>query len=174
LSMKVAECPDPVDVDFLVVESLVVPALLGTPWIDSYVWSIDPPKRTVLLRFAENKEPFRVALTTAPKRLQHPLRVSSEQTLPPLSETWVDCHSTATGLSLIRPSRRRDRLVQAKNGVKNLPDARETFLCLVANFDKMPKTLAQGQVVGEVEAVSLWPEGKIEKEIRKTMTGSDK
>jgi hypothetical protein len=43
LSIKVAECPDPVDADFLVVESFVVPALLGTHWIDSYVWSIDPP-----------------------------------------------------------------------------------------------------------------------------------
>jgi hypothetical protein len=173
LSMKIADSPDPIAVDFVVVDALVVPALLGTPWIDRYVWSIDPPKRTVLLQFTDHKEPFRVSLTSAPKRLQHPLRVSSEQTLPPFSETWVNCHSTATGLSLIRPSRRRDRLLQAKNGIKTLPPGRETFLCLVANFSETSKTLVQGQVVGEAEAVSLWPEGKLEKELRKEMAGCD-
>jgi hypothetical protein len=46
-------------------------------------------------------------------------------------------------------------------------------LCLVANFYKVPKTLVQGKVVGEAEAVSLWPEGKIEKELRKEATGGD-
>jgi hypothetical protein len=79
LSMKVAGCPDHIDVEFVVVESLILPALLGTPRIDTYVWSIDPPKRTVLLQFAEHKEPFQVSLRTAPKRLQNPIRVSSEQ-----------------------------------------------------------------------------------------------
>jgi hypothetical protein len=79
LPMKVSESPDAIAVDFVVVDALVVPALLGTPWIGRYVWSIDPPKRTVLLQFTDQKEPFRVSLTSAPKRLQHPLRVSSEQ-----------------------------------------------------------------------------------------------
>jgi hypothetical protein len=85
LSMKIAESPNPIAVKFVVVDALVVPALLGSPWIDRYVWSIDPPKRTVLLQFTDHKDPFRVSLTSAPKRLQHPLRVSSEQTLPPFS-----------------------------------------------------------------------------------------
>ena len=173
LSLTVCGSQDVVAVDFVVVDALVVPALLGTPWIDKYVWSIDPPRRTVLLQFDEQKEPFKVQLTTAPKRMHHPLRAATDQTLPPFSETWVSCNSNATGMSLLRPSRRRDHLVQAKNGVKTLPPSRETFLCLVANFGSSPKTLAKGQVLGEAESVSLWPEGKIEKAIRQEMNTSD-
>ena len=120
-SLIVCGSQDVVAVDFVVVDALVIPALLGTPWIDKYVWSIDPPRRTVLLQFDEQKEPFKVQLTTAPKRMHHPLRAATDQTLPPFSETWVSCNSNATGMSLLRPSRRRDHLVQAKNGVKTLP-----------------------------------------------------
>lgn len=128
LSLTVVGSSDPVAVDFVVVDALVVPALLGTPWIDKYVWRIDPPKRTVLLQFDEQKEPFKTQLTTAPKRIHHPLRASSEQTLPPFSETWVSCNTHATGMSLIRPSRLCDHLLQANNGVKTLPPNRGTFL----------------------------------------------
>jgi hypothetical protein len=77
-------------------------------------------------------------------------------------------------MSLIRPSRRRDHLVQAKNGVKTLPPNLETFLCLVANFSYSPKNLTKGQIVGEAESVILWPERKIENELRKEMETGDK
>jgi hypothetical protein len=75
-------------------------------------------------------------------------------------------------MPLIRPSR-RDHLVQAKNVVKTLPPNLETFLCIAANFGSSPKTLTKGQVVGEAESVSLWPEGKIKKELRKEMATGD-
>ena len=139
LTLRLEESTDTMDVEFLVVEALVVPALLGTPWINRYVWSIDPPKRSVLIHIDDSKEPFRSRLTSSPARPHHTVRVSSPQTLPPFSETWVSCNSQASGLSLIRPSRRRDRLIQVKNGVKSLPPHRETFLCLVANFSDTPK-----------------------------------
>ena len=173
LTLRLEESTDTMDVEFLVVEALVVPALLGTPWINRYVWSIDPPKRSVLIHIDDSKEPFRSPLTSSPARTHHPVRVSSPQTLPPFSETWVSCNSQASGLSLIRPSRRRDRLIQVKNGVKSLPPHRETFLCLVANFSDTPKEIVQGQVIGEAESVSLWPEGKIEQELRKEAKDGD-
>jgi hypothetical protein len=137
-----------------------VPALLGTPWINRYIWSIDPPQKSVLIQIDEAKEPFRSRLSSAPTRLIHAIRVSREQTLPPFSETWVNCKSSAKGLSLIRPSRRRDRMIQVKNGVKSLPHERDTFSCLVANFSDHPKTLSSRQVIGEAESVSVWPEGE--------------
>ena len=93
LTMKLAGSSDKMEVDFVVVEALVVPALLGTPWIDRYIWSIDPPQKSVLIQIDEAKEPFRSRLSSAPNRLSHPIRVSREQTLPPFSETWVNCNS---------------------------------------------------------------------------------
>jgi hypothetical protein len=164
---------DTVDVDFLVVEALVVSAILGTPWINRYIWSIDPPKKSVFIQIDETKVPFRCKLSTSPSRIHHPVRASSAQTLPPFSETWVTCRSQATGLSRIRPSRRRYRLLQAKNGVKSLPPLRETFLCLIANFSDKPKTITQGQVLGEAESFNLWPERKIEREVRTELDGND-
>jgi hypothetical protein len=55
LYLTVVGSPDVVAVDFIVVDALVVTALLGTTWIDKYVWSIDHPKRTVLLQLDEQK-----------------------------------------------------------------------------------------------------------------------
>jgi hypothetical protein len=147
LMLRLAESSDLMEVEFLVVEALVLPALLGTPWINRYVWSIDPPKRSVLIMIDESKEPFRCPLTSSPARPIHPVRATYDQTLPAFSETWVSCKSTASDLSLIRPSLRRDRLIQAKNGVKYLPPQHETFLCLVANFGDQPKTLTKDQVL---------------------------
>jgi hypothetical protein len=63
--------------------------------------------------------------------------------------------------------------VQAKNDVKALLLSREMFLFLVDNFASSPKTLEKGQVVGESESVSLWPEGNIEKDLRREMKTGD-
>jgi Reverse transcriptase (RNA-dependent DNA polymerase) len=169
LNMKVTGSSDTMEVDFVVVEELVVPALLGTPWINRYIWSIDPPQKSVLIHIDEAKEPFRSRLSSAPIRLSHPIRVSREQTLPPFSETWVNCNSSGQSLSLIKPSRRRDLMIQVKNGVKSLPHKRDTFSCLVANFSDNPRTFSSRQVIGEAESVSAWPEGKLQKQIRKEM-----
>ena len=49
LSLTVCGSQDVVAVDFVVVDALVVPALLGTPWIDKYVWSIDPPEENCVV-----------------------------------------------------------------------------------------------------------------------------
>jgi hypothetical protein len=141
LTIKLAGSSDRMEVDFVIVEALVVPALLGTPWINRYIWSIDPPQKSVLIQIDEAKEPFRSRLSSAPTRLIHAIRVSREQTLPAFSETWVNCKSSAKGLSLIRPLRRRNRMIQVKNGVKSLPHERDTFSCLVANLSDHPRTL---------------------------------
>jgi hypothetical protein len=85
LTMKLAGSSYTIDVDFVVFEALVVPAFIGTPWINRYIWSIDPPKKSVLIHFDEAKEPFRSQLTSAPVRLSHPIRVSHYQTFPPFS-----------------------------------------------------------------------------------------
>jgi hypothetical protein len=171
LTIRLSGSTETIDAEFLVVEALVVPALLGTPWINRYVWRIDPPKRLVWIQFDGDKQPFRSTLSSSPRRRQHPVRVQADKTLPPFSETWVTCNSPATGLSLIRPSRRRDRMIQAKNGVKSLPSPFDPFVCLVANFSSNPHTIVQGQVIGEADSVSLWPEGKLEKDIRQEIVG---
>jgi hypothetical protein len=173
LTMKLAGSSDMIDVDFVVVEALVAPELLGKSWIDRYIWSIDPPKKSVLIQFDEAKEPYRSQLTSSPVRLSHPIRVSHDQTLPPFSETWVKCNSRSKGFSLLRPSHRRDRMVQVKNGVKSLLNERNSFCCLVANFSDHPSTLSSLQVIGEAESVSAWPEGKLEKQLRQEMCPSE-
>jgi hypothetical protein len=169
LTMKLSGSSYTIDVDFVVVEALVVPALLGTPLINRYIWSIDPPKKSVLIQFDEAKEPFRSQLTSAPVRLKHPICVSHDQTLPPFSETLFKCNSRAKGLSLLRPSRSRDRMVQVKNGLKSLPHERDSFCCLVANFSDHPRTFSSRQVIGEAESFSAWPEGKLEKQLIQEM-----
>jgi hypothetical protein len=165
LTMRLSGSTETIYAEFLVVEALVVPAILGTPWINRYVWMIDPPKRLVWIQVDGDKQPFRSTLSSSPRRRQHPVRVQTDKTLPPFSETWVTCNSPATGLSLIRPSRRRDRMIQAKNGVKSLPSPFDPSFCLVANLSSNPHTIVQGQVIGEADSVSLWPEGKLEKYI---------
>jgi hypothetical protein len=171
LTLRLSDSTETIDAEFLVVKALVVPALLGTPWINRYVWRIDPPKRLVWIQVDGEKQPFRSTLSSSPRRRQHPVRFEADKTLPPFSETWVSCNSPATGLSLTRPSRRRDQMIQAKNGVKSLPPHCEPFVCMVANFSSKPHTLVQGQVNGEADYVSLWPKGKLEKDIRKEIVG---
>jgi hypothetical protein len=62
LFLKVSGPAQNVAVEFLVVDTLVVPILLGTPWIDQYVSSIHPKLRTVTLQLDPNQESFEAQL----------------------------------------------------------------------------------------------------------------
>ena len=55
-------------VEFLIVENLVVPVFLGTPWIDRYVRCIDPKSRSVEIDWGTDEQPFEVTLRPSPIR----------------------------------------------------------------------------------------------------------
>jgi hypothetical protein len=135
-------------VEFLVVDDLVVPLLLGTPWIDTHVVQIEPRTHEVLLEFP-GSSPSRVPLIQS--RKSSAIRVAFPRCLPAFSETLVEAHSNCSGLSVIRPSRQRTGFVQVKNGVSDLPVAGKTFSCWVANFSHHPIYLRKEQVLGVAE-----------------------
>jgi hypothetical protein len=114
---------------FLVVEDLVVPLLLGTPWIDGHVIQIERRTREVLPKFPGSPT-FRVPLKQASTGSM--IRVATPRSLPAFSETLVEVRTTRSRLSLLRPSRQRTEYVQDKNGVAELPVSGYTFMCCVA------------------------------------------
>jgi hypothetical protein len=128
LHISVAGSSSTAAVDVLVVEQLVVPVLLGTPWIDKYVVNIDPKSRSVQTQFPGQEIPFCTPLSPRYIRSDTVVRVAKPRNLDPFAETWVEVKTNRTGLAVIRPTRRRDRLQQAKNGVIEFPEAGETFL----------------------------------------------
>jgi Reverse transcriptase (RNA-dependent DNA polymerase) len=135
-------------VEFLVVDDLVVPLLLGTPWIDNHVVHIEPRTREVLLEFP-GQSPSRVPLTQS--HTSAALRVATPRCLPAFAETLVEVRTNRSGLSLLRPSRQRPGYVQVKNGIADLPVAGAKFFCWVGNFSDHPIYLRKGQIIGEAE-----------------------
>jgi hypothetical protein len=55
-----------IETDFLIVHQLVVPAVLGTPWIDRYVVSIFPKKKYLLLQIQEDVGREEVRMLSGP------------------------------------------------------------------------------------------------------------
>jgi hypothetical protein len=68
--------------DFLVVDSLIVPAVLGTPWIDRYVLTIFPKKKTVLVQIHEEKAPVEVNFQTRVTSCTAVIRAVSQCAIP--------------------------------------------------------------------------------------------
>jgi hypothetical protein len=145
LFISVGNSRDIAAVYFFVVEKLVVPVLLGTPWIDRFVRCMTPKSRTAEIQLSPGGETFEVSLRQSPTRNDAIVAVAKACAILPFSETWVRVRCAKSGLSLVRPSRRRDRIVAAKNAVLELPAAGETFLCLVANFSQRPVWIRKGE-----------------------------
>jgi hypothetical protein len=97
------------------VENLVVPVLLGTPWIDEHISTICPRTREVMVRSPQTDGILSVPLSPAVNGAESSLRVAVSQVLPPFSESWVRVQAHRSGASVLRPTRSRDRLVQTKN-----------------------------------------------------------
>ena len=136
--------------EFIVVSQLVVPVLLGTPWISDYVVRIEPRIREVHIALQPDRD-LRVPLLESSKPSL--IRVASPCVLPPFTETLLSFQTDRSGVSLIRaPRHRHDITAQVKNGLIELPDPGSKFNCWVANFSSRPVALNSGQVVGVAEA----------------------
>jgi hypothetical protein len=134
---------------FLVVVELVVPALLGTPWINSNVVRIESRTKEVVLETPDKRE---VNVPLVENSNNSVVRVAQAVTIPAMSEMSVRVRTNRSGLSLIRPAYRCSHdYVHAKNGLLDLPKGGEPFECLVANFSPHPLTLRKDQVVGVCE-----------------------
>jgi hypothetical protein len=62
-----------------------------------------------------------------------------------------------TGLAVVRPTRRREKLGQTKNGLMELPPAGRAFACSMANLTDYPVEVQTGRVFGLVETVYSYP-----------------
>jgi hypothetical protein len=131
-------------VDFLVVEKLVVPVLVGTPWIDENVVSIDPMRRVVRISLGHTKPVFETPLCVRKASFCVPVRVAIARAVPAFSEAWVEAVTDLSGRVSLFPDRRRDHLVQVKNAVLELSASCRRFKCLVANFGEKPVWLRKG------------------------------
>ena len=60
-------------------------------------------------------------------------------------------------MSVLSPTRDRDRLIQVKNSVIDVPELGKSFRVLVANFGDKPLRVSKGQVVGLAEAAHSFP-----------------
>jgi hypothetical protein len=124
--------------DFLVVDKLIVPAVLGTPWIDQQVISIFPKKKTILVHLGENMAPVEVPLKARTLLSTSVVRAAKSDAIPAFSETWISVRTNRHGLSVIQPKRNRDSLLQAKNALTEVPENGQPFRILVANFSEFP------------------------------------
>jgi transposase InsO family protein len=140
-------------VNFLVVSNLVVPALLGTPWINKNVLRIEPRTKEVVLDSGDNRE---IGLPIVETSGQSVVRVARAMTIAAFSEMYIPACTNRSGLSLIRPAYRRAHdYVHAKNGILELPTGGKSFDCLVANFSSRPLTLRKNQVIGVAEGQTI-------------------
>jgi hypothetical protein len=77
-------------VEFLVVDHLVVPVLLGTPWINEHVSAIHPISKTVDIRAHNGTDSVvEVPLQTDRASSSKVLKVTSPGYIPPMSEAWL-------------------------------------------------------------------------------------
>ena len=136
-----------VEVACFVVQNLVVPLLLGTPWIDGHVLAINPKERIVKVQLDRLSTSFETTLSPTPVKDGAVVRVAVSRAIPAFAEAWVQVRTNRSGLAVIRPVRRRDQIVQAKNGIPDLPVSGTEVLCLVANLGDRPIMLQKGQVV---------------------------
>jgi hypothetical protein len=112
-------------VNFLVVSNLVVPALLGTPWINKNVLRIEPRTKEVILDSRDHGE---IGIPIVETSGQSVVRVAHSTTIPAFSEMYVSACTNRSGLSLIRPAYRgAHEYVHAKNGILDLPAVRKPF-----------------------------------------------
>jgi hypothetical protein len=140
-------------VQFLVVSDLVVPASLGTPWINSNVLRIEPRTKEIVLETSAERH---ITIPLVESSGNSVVRVAQAVSVPSFSETFVSVRTNRTGLSMVRPAYRGSHdYAHAKNGIIELPPVGETFDCLVANFSDKPLTLRKNQVVGVAEGHTL-------------------
>jgi hypothetical protein len=126
-------------VTFLVVSDLVVPALLGTSWINSIVLKIEPRTKEIVFQTSDNQE-LTVPLVDSSGNAV--VRVAQAVPVPSFSETFVSVRTNRTGLYMIRPAHRGSHdYAHPKNRIIELPPVGETFDCLFANFSDKPLSL---------------------------------
>ena len=159
----------------VVADELVLPLILGAPWIDRFVQSISPPERTMTVEYdgvsdevpCAKPSPKLGAVTQAGV-----VRAAEDTVLPPMSETAIALESTVEGLAVLRPpwqTRKNRRNPQTaghlsllKSGVLELPTRKSpsdkpTFLAAVGNFEEGPKFIRKGQVLGVAETFASTP-----------------
>jgi hypothetical protein len=140
-------------VSFLVVSDLVVPALLGTPWINENVLRIESRTKEVVLDSRDNRE---IGLPIRETSGRSVVRVAQAMTIPAFSEMYTPACTNRSGLSLIRPPYREAHdYVHSKKRNLELSTVGKSFDCLVANFSSRTLTLRKNQVIGVSEGQTI-------------------
>ena len=150
---------------FVIAESLAVDILVGTPFINTHVRSIDVETRKILFRTGDTtailSHPQAASAPPHDRTKQgrdrseknvHPIVLARPITVPPMSQTFVRVTSHATGLVTInpKPSVLFRHGVRASNGLHDLTP-HKPFEILLANFSRLPRTLPKGTVVAYAE-----------------------
>jgi hypothetical protein len=118
LLLTVCGTQSSISVSFLVVEKLVVPMILETPWISEHTSSINPIKKTLTMLSPSSEELTEVPLGVEHNSQSEMVRAYASHVVPAFSEAWIDFRCNATCLSVLSPPNRHEKWAQLKNGVK--------------------------------------------------------
>jgi hypothetical protein len=88
LLLRLEGSPTEVAVEFCVVQKLVVPLLLGTPWIDRHALSINPKERVVKVQLDLASLPFETTLRPTPVKDGAVVRVAVSRAIPAFDEHY--------------------------------------------------------------------------------------
>eukprot|EP00171_Calliarthron_tuberculosum_P023515 IDg23515t1 len=162
--------------DFLVCEKLAAPYILGTPFMDRNVRSIQPPERRIQLTDFSYEPIVRHKLSRGSKRiprrqdvvdppdlnirlprLSPKVRVTRSITLKPGYQTWVQVSAEVAGVHAVEPrgDLLRNHSVSATNGVVDIEPGLPFWL-LVANFGATPYRLNKHATIARL-SVSDFP-----------------
>jgi hypothetical protein len=91
--------------EFLVVRNLDIPVLLGTPWINEHVLSINQSTKTVLLSSCSQEEPMDVSSVVDRAIDSTVLSFNAPRVIGAFSEAWVNVRTNRSGLAALRPTK---------------------------------------------------------------------
>jgi hypothetical protein len=80
-----------------------------------------------MVRFREKMEPVEIMLQKKTINSVVVVRAASICVVPALSEAWITVRANRKGLPVMSPTRNRDRLVQVKNALVNIPELGQPF-----------------------------------------------
>ena len=132
---------------FLVVEDLIQPMILGVPFLDDFVRTIDVKNKEVELLLGTK-------IPIVEKDLRAMMYLTHDLVIPPYAEIEAEVNCNRKGISLISMFERR-RNFCASNGIELLRG--EKTLIRLANFRAEPQTLKKGTAVavaGPVQSVA--------------------
>jgi hypothetical protein len=152
-----------ISADFLVTQTLSVPLILGTAFIDEHISAIFPDQRRIVLKHLSEVAILHSSVETSSV---NPVR---DYLVPSFSEFVVCVTTKRSGLAEIRPASMISRKIHAANGILEIPSSVLPFSIKIENFAEEANFFRAGTIAAyatEIQAVAiLKPERKNEKDI---------